>query len=116
MKTSDRIVALIAYLLPVIGWFYIGIFQRNNHFAMFHLRQAIGSFLALVLAFISWVVVGWVIAWIPYGFLLSMTLFTMVIVVVFVAVIAWIAGILNALRLRESYVPVFGRWAGRLPI
>ena len=116
MKTSDRLLALIAYLLPVLGWIFIGVFQRKNSFAMFHLRQAAGIFLALLIAFLAWVVVGWVIAWIPYGFVFSIALFSLVIVVVIVVVIAWIVGIVNALFLRKNFIPFFGRWADRLPL
>lgn len=116
MKTSDRLLAVIAYLLPVLGWLFVGIFQRKNSFAMFHLRQAVGIFLALLIAFTSWVVVGWLIAWIPYGFVLSMVLYALVIVVVIAVVIAWLVGMINALRLRKTPGPVFGRWSNRLPI
>jgi uncharacterized membrane protein len=116
MKTSDRLLALIAYLLPVLGWIFIGIFQRRNAFAMFHLRQAIGIFLALLIAFLAWVVVGWVVAWIPYGFVFSMALFSLVIVVVIAVAVAWIVGIVNALLLRKKFSPIIGRWADRLPL
>jgi uncharacterized membrane protein len=116
MKTSNRIFAVIAYLLPVLGWLFIGIFQRKNSFAMYHLRQAVGILLALLIAFLSWVVVGWLIAWIPYGFVFSVALYALVIVAVIAAVVAWIGGIVNALRLRRIPSPIFGRWADRLPI
>lgn len=116
MKTSDRLLALIAYLLPVLGWIFVGIFQRKNSFAMFHLRQAIGIFLALLITFLAWVLSGWVIAWIPYGFVFSMALFSLVIVVAIAVVIAWMVGVVNALLLRKTFTPIFGRWADRLPI
>ena len=116
MKLSTRISALLAYLLPVIGWLYIGLFQRKNSFAMFHLRQSMGIFIVLVFVFIGWIVVGWVIALIPFVFILSVSLFTLVMVVAFAGVYAWIVGIGNVLHARMAFVPIFGRWANRLPI
>ncbi len=116
MKNSDRLIAAIAYLLPVLGWLYIWILERKNRFAMFHLRQSVGIFLAVLITFAGWAVVGWVLAWIPYVFVLSIMLYALVVLVVLVAAIAWVVGIINALRLRQQYIPVFGRWANRLPI
>lgn len=116
MKTSDRILALIAYLLPVVGWLYIGIFQRKNSFAMFHMRQAVGTFLVLILAFVTWVIVGWIIAWIPYGFVLSIALYSLVIVAVIIVVIGWFMGMVNSVCLRRAFLPFYGRWADRLPL
>lgn len=116
MKLSTRISALLAYLLPVIGWLYIGLFQRKNPFVRFHLRQSMGIFVVVVAVFVGWVGIGWLIAWIPYGFIFSMALFTLVLVALIAAVIAWILGIVNVLRLRKAVVPFFGRWADRLPI
>jgi uncharacterized membrane protein len=116
MKLSTRISALCAYILPVIGWIYIGLFQRKNSFVMFHLRQSIGIFSILVLAFISWAIAGWVLALIPFVFILSVSLFGLVMVITFAGVYAWIIGMGNALRARVAFVPFFGRWANRLPI
>ena len=116
MKLSTRLLALLAYLLPVISWIYIGVFQRKDSFARFHLRQSIGVFLIFVIALVTWAVVGWFIAWIPYGFILSVMLFSLVIAAALVAVVAWILGIVNALASRKAFVPIFGRWADRFPI
>ncbi len=116
MKTSDRWLAVIAYLLPIVGWLYLWFSQRKNAFVMFHLRQSVGICLGTVLSFLVWAVVGWVLAWIPYVFVLSIMLYAMVVLVVVLALIAWFVGVINALRLNRAYVPIFGRWANRLPI
>ena len=116
MKTSRRFPAFIAYLLPVIGWLIVVLFYRKNPFAMFHLRQAIGLFMFLLIMFGGWAVVAWVIAWIPYMAALSAALFTMVIVSYIYGVVIWIMGMRNALNERVVYLPVFGRIANQLPI
>jgi uncharacterized membrane protein len=116
MSRPARLPALLAYLIPVIGWLYVFFFQRKNGFAVFHLRQSIGLFLFLIAVLVGWAVIGWLLAWIPFMATLSMALFTMVIAAYFYGFIAWILGMNNALSNRLSPLPGFGQWANRLPI
>ena len=46
----------------------------------------------------------------------SVALFTVVIAAYVYGAVAWIMGLTNALRNRKATLPVFGRWANRLPI
>lgn len=115
MQTSKRINALVAYLLPVVGWVYLLIFRRKDDFVMFHLKQAIGNFILVIVVSLAWVVVAWGITWIPYGFLLGMALFSLVIVALAVAVVSWLMGMIYALRGRVAFLPIMGRMAQRLP-
>lgn len=115
MTTSQRFSAFVAYLLPVVGWLYVGLFQRKSRLAVFHTRQAICLVLFLIASFLGWAIVAYVLALIPYAVVLSAALFTLVIVVVIVAVVIWIIGMVNALRGRIAYLPLIGRWALRLP-
>jgi uncharacterized membrane protein len=115
MDTTKRITAFIAYLLPVIGWIYIWGFQPKNEFARFHLKQAIGLVLYLIAVVIGWVVVAWIITWIPYGFILAMSLFTVLMVAFIVGLVAWLTGLLNALNGRVANLPLFGQQASRFP-
>lgn len=115
METSKRIKALIAYLLPIIGWVYLLIFQRKDQFAMFHLKQAIGNFMLVAAVALGWVVITWGVSWIPYGFLLGIALFSLVMLASAVAVVSWIVGVVNALRGRVAFLPIMGRTAQRLP-
>jgi uncharacterized membrane protein len=111
MNTSQRFSAFIAYLLPVIGWVYVLLFQRKNPFAVFHLRQAIGLFLFLIVVFAGWVVVGWVLAWIPFMLIFSVALFTLVISAFIFGLATWVIGMSNALRGRMVLLPLFGKVA-----
>lgn len=108
--------AVLAYLAPVIGWLYVLFFQRKNSLAVYHLRQSIGLVLFLVIATAGWVVIGWVLAWIPYMATLSIALFAIVIAAYLYGVVAWMVGLSNALRARLAPLPLFGQWASRLPI
>ncbi|HVO72041.1 MAG TPA: hypothetical protein VMT24_18455 [Aggregatilineaceae bacterium] len=116
MSRPSRLPAVLAYLIPVIGWLYVFIFQRKNPLAVFHLKQAIGLFLFLVAALVAWGVIGWLLAWIPYMAVVSMALFTLVIAAYAYGILAWILGLINALSSRSAPLPLFGAWANRLPI
>ena len=116
MNTSSRFSAALAYLLPVLGWLYVYFFQRKNSFALYHLRQAIGLVLFLVVTLVAWAVVGWLLAWIPYLNILSIALFALVVSAYLFGIVAWLFGIYYALSDKESPMPLFGRIASRLPI
>lgn len=115
MSQSSSIHALIAYI-PIIGWLYVYFVQRKNAFAVFHLRQSVGLFLFLIGAFVVWAVVAYLIALIPYMAVFSVALFTIVMAFYMFGVVAWVTGILNALKNKSTPLPLFGKWANRLPI
>jgi uncharacterized membrane protein len=116
MDLSERISAFITYFLPVIGWIYVGIFQAKNRFARFHMRQSVGLFLFLILITAAWGLVTWLLAWIPYAFVLGIALFTLPLVGYVFGVVAWIIGMVNALRCREAVLPIIGSYSSRLPL
>ncbi len=115
MDTSQRIPAVIAYI-PVIGWLFVLLTQNKNPFAIFHMRQAIGLILFLILVAVVWAAVLWVLSWLPYGFLVGNALFALVIVSFIYGIIAWVIGMVSAGRGKTTLLPVFGRRAARLPI
>jgi uncharacterized membrane protein len=116
MSRPSRLPAVLAYLIPVIGWLYVLFFQRKNELAIYHLRQAIGLLLFLVATLIGWAVIAWILAWIPFMASLSAALFAIVIAAYLYGVVAWILGLINALSNRAVPLPLFGQWADRLPI
>jgi uncharacterized membrane protein len=113
METSDRLSALLAYI-PVIGWLYVILVKRQNSLSMFHLRQSIGLFIFLGAAFAAWVAISWVVSWIPFGFMVGMALFTLVITVFIFGIFAWISGILHALKGRMDLLPLIGKMANSI--
>jgi len=115
MNNSSRISAAVAYV-PIIGWLYVLFVQRKDALAVYHLRQSIGLFLFLLAVLLVWAVIAWLLAWIPYLAILSVALFALVIVAYLYGVMAWIMGLIKALRNQETPLPVFGSWAARLPI
>ena len=105
MNMSSRLPAVLAYLLPVLGWLYVFFFQRKNSLALYHLRQAIGLVVFLIVTLIAWGVVGWLLAWIPYLNVLSIALFALVVSAYLFGIVAWLFGIYYALSDRESPLP-----------
>ncbi len=116
VSKPSRIPAVLAYLLPVIGWLFVLIFQRQNKLAVYHLRQSISLFLTLAVTLLGWIVVGWILAWIPYVAVISVALFAIVVAAYLFGVVAWILGMVNAARSRTVPLPLFGGFANRLPI
>jgi uncharacterized membrane protein len=115
MNASTRFASVVAYI-PVIGWLYVLLFQPRNVFAVFHLRQAIGLVLFLIVVILAYLAFSWVISWIPYGFLIANALFALIMATSFFVIIMWIIGMINAAQGRATILPVFGRRASRLPI
>ncbi|MBI1256982.1 MAG: hypothetical protein GC204_05885 [Chloroflexi bacterium] len=115
--TNDpaRVSAALAYI-PIIGWLYVYFTQRKSDLALFHLRQSIGLFVFLIGTFVAWVIVAWVLAWIPFMAILSAALFSLVIVAYLYGIVAWVMGIIRALRSQVTPLPIFGTRADRLPI
>ncbi len=116
MNQRSRIIAACAYFIPLLGWLYIFFLQRKNQLAVYHLKQSIGLVLFLFAVTLGWMVVGWVIAWIPYGAVLSIALFALVVAAYLYGSAAWLMGLINALRARTISLPLFGEWADHLPI
>ena len=114
---KERISSILAYLLFVIGWVYVLIVDRKNKTAMFHVKQSMGLVLYVVGSTLLWVVVGFLLAMIPYyGAIMALLLFTIVICVYLSAAVLFIVGIVNAANGKAAPLPIVGGWANRLPI
>lgn len=96
----------VAAYVPVIGWLYVYVVERENALAMYHLRQSIGLVLFLLGSLLGWVVIAWVLAWIPFMGALAAALFTLVIAAYLFGAVAWAIGVINALAGRR--VPLLG--------
>lgn len=116
MTKYSPIPAIVAYLIPIVGWLYVYVFQRTNALAIYHLRQSIGLVLFLIGSFLAWIVVGWLLAWIPYMAVFSVALFAVVIAAYIFGAVAWLMGMINAAKNVATPLPIFGEWANRLPI
>ena len=115
MQKSNRTLAFLAYLLPVIGPLLVLLADRKNTFALYHAFQSLGLTLIAIVAPIVWAVCAWLLMWIPLaGGLLAAALFALVVAAYITLFIAWLAGMSNALRNELAPAPVFGGWGERL--
>jgi uncharacterized membrane protein len=115
VSTSDRILAFLAYLLLVIGWVIVLLFGRRSRFAVFHMKQSIALVLSLAAIAAGWLLFAWLIAWVPLAFGLGMAAFSIVLAALFVGAIAWVMGMVNALRGKVVLLPFVGSLGLRLP-
>ena len=107
--------ALGAYLFSFVGALYVLFARRNDKLAVYHARQSLGLALFALAAFIVWVVLAWLLTWIPYvGFILGMALFSLVIAAYLVLFGSCLAGMKSALHEKMQPVPIFGNVASRL--
>ncbi len=106
-------IAVASYLVPVLGWLFILLFRKKNPFAVYHARQAVLLTIVAVGAPIVWAVVAWIVAQFPFGGLLAAFLFSLVIAVYFGVIIAWLGGIVHALKAEYRPIPIFGGWVRR---
>lgn len=111
----SRILAVLAYLLLLVGPVVLLAVRRDDDFVRYHSRQSLGLAIAAIGAFVAWAVAGWIISLVPfYGFLVAVVLFAAVIGVLLVLAALWITGMVNSLRARRAALPVIGRYIDRL--
>jgi uncharacterized membrane protein len=115
IMTSNRLVNFLIYLIPVVGWLIGLTLLRRNLSALYHSCQALALTLGLVLVPLIWAVSAWLLAWIPVaGPTFSIATFSLVVAAIPAVVIAWVVGMVNALRDDVKQVPVFGAWGEQL--
>ncbi len=115
MAKPNRPLALLAYIVPLLGPLFIIGVQRRAAFALYHACQSLALLLGIVVVPALWAVVGWLVAWIPLlGPVLSASSFALVVAAYIMAVIAWLMGVANAARGRMDPVLMFGSWGERI--
>lgn len=117
MPLSSRIKAFFAYLFLAVGGLLVLLFSRKDQFAVYHARQSIVITVVAIAAPIVWAVPAYLIAFIPFiGPLIASASFTLVIAIFIALLVAWITGLVYALRAIPKSVPFFGdlvkRWMG----
>ena len=109
MSSASRISAFLAYLLPVIGWFYVFIARRDDRLAIFHTEQAIALFMVGLGVFLAWAILGWAMSLIPYlGFIVAVALFSLVIIMFITMLVNWMVGMVYALQAKLKPLPITG--------
>lgn len=114
MKDANRILAFLAYLIPVIVPFYIVFARSQDIFARYHAFQSLALCGAALIVPAVWAIAAWIMVWIPLvGALLSAASFALVIGAYLVIVVGWLYGMTSALQALVRPVPLFGGWGER---
>jgi uncharacterized membrane protein len=109
--------AILAYVIPIVGPIYLMLAQRENAYIQYHARQMLALALALLVLPMVWVAVAWPISWVPIaGVCVAAALFALVILGFLFGVGLWIAGLVQVVRGRLKPLPVVWgiseRWFG----
>jgi len=110
----NRPLAFVAYLVPVVGPVLVLLLSRRNQFALYHASQSLALTASIVLAPLLWLVVGWLVVWLPLAGAVAAALFALVVAVYLAGVIAWLYGLMHSLRAEVIPLPVFGDWGERI--
>jgi uncharacterized membrane protein len=117
VSKPQRTLAFLAYLLSILGWLYVLLFQRKNELAVYHARQSLGLTLVAIGAFVAWALGAWILSWIPLvGPLVAAAAFSLVLLTYLFLGVAWIMGMVYALQAEAKPLPLVGRWVERIPI
>jgi uncharacterized membrane protein len=116
METTNRFPAFLAYFLLIFGCLYVFIFQRKDEFAVYHAKQSLLIMLTALATPIVWAVATWLLAWLPFGFLVGIAIFSLVIGTYIFLVIIWLLGMLNVSQTQTKPLPIIGSWARWIPI
>jgi uncharacterized membrane protein len=116
MGTPNRYPAFFAYGLPLVGCLYVFLLRREDEFALYHAKQAAVILLTALVTPIIWGGVAWLLSWLPFGFLLGVALFTLVIAAYLFLVGLWLLGMLYVSQSQTKPLPLIGQWAKWIPI
>jgi uncharacterized membrane protein len=117
VSQSNKLPAFLAYLLPVLGWLYAFMAYRQDKLVVYHTKQSMMLVITAVGAFAIWVILGWLVTFIPFaGAVVAIATFALVIALYIALLVSWIIGMVYALQAKLKPVPMVGDWAERLPI
>jgi uncharacterized membrane protein len=112
---TTRLATFFVYLVPLAGWLFPLLFMRRQTFVFYHACQALALNLVAVVVPLAWLVFSWLVAWVPLGGpVTAAASFALVIAAYAALAVAWIVGMLHALRLQAKAVPIYGAWGDRL--
>jgi uncharacterized membrane protein len=116
MKTSNKILAFLSYLLFIPGWLFVLVFRRKDEHAKFHARQSLIINLFVFLLLVLWFVFTWLLVGISIiGPITAWFLFAIVIAIYIYLAIAWVMGMLRSFNPDAKPLPLVGNWAQKLP-
>lgn len=101
VKEEGKLVAILAYLLVGIIWYFADEKMKKNTFAKFHTKQGIILIISWIIVSVIWNILPWGLYWVAS------------ILEVVLAIFA-ILGIINAINGQEKEMPIIGQFAKSL--
>ena len=112
---SERLFAMLAYALPLLGGIIGLAADRANPLTRTHAQQSIAAVLTLALSFVVWAAVGYLVGLIPIvGPIIAISLFSLVIAMFIFLAANWLIGLAVAMRGQERTIPFANRLVKRL--
>jgi len=106
-RASRRVFAVLAYVLPVAGGLLGLLLDGRNPLTRSHAQQSLAAVLSLILGFFTWVLAGYIIAFVPgIGPLLAIGLFSLPLALAFFIGLNWLLSLLRALRGEPRTIPI----------
>jgi uncharacterized membrane protein len=114
VTTQSRTIAILAYLLPIVGPFGALALRRDDPPVRYHASQALAIDLGALAAPLLWAVIAWVLTWVPTaGALLGVLSFGLVLAFEALLLVARLLGVARVVRGELRPAPVVGGWAER---
>ncbi|HWQ14504.1 MAG TPA: hypothetical protein VNL77_17030 [Roseiflexaceae bacterium] len=114
MSTQSRTIALVTYLLPLVGPLGALAGRRADPLVRYHALQALAIDLGALALPLLWAALGWLLAWVPTaGPVLALASFGLVLAFEVLLLAGRLLGMAWALRGQLRPAPLVGAWAER---
>lgn len=105
---DGKVLALLSYIFGIVA--LVPLIQRNNAFALYHAKQVLTLFIAVIVAQIALIIVGIVLTAVGLGLVGVILYFGFFIVVLGLVII----GVLNSWNCRARPLPIIGAFGERI--
>jgi uncharacterized membrane protein len=107
---NDKLVSILSYFLIGLIWFAADNKVRNAN-TTFHVKQGLNLFIINFVVSIVLTILATILGIISFG-LISLGIFGLIFTVVRVFfLIAWILGLINAVKQEKTEIPLIGKYA-----
>lgn len=106
-NATNKRLAILAYVVPILGPLYLLAAKRDHIYIQYHARQMLALTLAVAILPLAWAIGAWLLSWIPIaGPAFAATLFALVILGGLFAIGIWIAGLVQVIYGQLKPLPI----------
>jgi len=112
---QSQVLALLTYLVPLVGPLGALGARRDDSFVRYHAYQALAIDVVTLVTPLLWAAASWLLAWIPtVGMMLGLVSFALVLAIEVLLLAARVLGVARSLRGEMRHAPLMGARAERL--